>query len=88
MMTLLEKAQLYTERFPEIINLRLARQVDISFPIKKDYNKHDLLLFAFDWSQANEGRKFWSDIRKLYYKNENPAQERFLEIFRKHDIET
>jgi len=85
-MTQLEKAQLYIERFPAIINLRLARQVDFNFPIKKDFSKHDLLIFAFDWSQANEGRKFWSDIRKLYYKSENPAKERILEIFRKHDI--
>ena len=86
-MTLLEKAQHYTERFPPIIGMRLARQVDINFPVKKDFNKHDLLVFAFDWSQADEGRHFWNDIRKMYFKNENPPQERFLEIFRKYSIE-
>ena len=86
-MTLLEKAQLYTERFPPIINLRLARQVDINLTVKKNFNKHDLLVFAFDWSEANEGRKFWNDIRKIYFKNEDPTQERFLEVFRKHSIE-
>ena len=86
-MGITEKAQLYRDRFPLILSERLASQVDLNYKISKDYKRSDLIVFAFNWFEAQEKEYFWNAVRKLYSRNEEPTEGQIEEIFKKFDIQ-
>ncbi|WP_221392760.1 hypothetical protein [Dyadobacter sp. NIV53] len=81
------KAQIYRDKFPSLISERMAAQVDIRYKVRRDYSRYNLVIFAFDWAETKEGNRFWSDIRKLYGRNENASEDHIAEVFRKHNID-
>ena len=86
-MGIAEKAQLYRDRFPLILSERLASQVDLNYKISKDYKQSDLIVFAFNWFEAQEKECFWNAVRKLYQTFTEPSDKQIREVFKKYDIE-
>lgn len=79
-MDLYEKSKIYLMRFPAIIGLRMAQQLDSKLVHESD--SHNGLIEDFsNWTNTNEGVDFWYDISCLYKESEGPVKKLVAEGF-------